>query len=107
MEQLRRTWQILRADRYVRVSARQEALLRGIVRPQRLDVEERRALIDVFGISFLNAVAFDSAADLSGALEILSSLPLPLATRGIIWAASLSSVSQQDLRRELYDAAAG
>lgn len=107
MSDLRRVWQRLRLGRYLSLTARQESLLRGMVRPGHLDGTERENLLSLFGLKGLNVLVTDPKVDLASVLTELHTLPLPLHVRSILWAAMLRGLPVSELRRELLHAAPG
>lgn len=101
----RQLWSRLRLDRYLRLSPRDDALIRGRVKPQSLSGAQRSALRKAFGIELLHRIAVDDDSRVIGVARAIAAIPIRAGDRAAIWVATLESLSGVELRRELHECA--
>jgi serine/threonine protein kinase len=98
-------WKRRRLDRFIRPSARQESLLKGVVKPSNLGRKERDGLVALFGFDALNKAALlhrYDAARFFAILDDFSRISLPPALRAVIWTSMLGGLGPTTLREELH-----
>ena len=99
---LRQLWSRHRLDRLLRLSPRQNLLLRTQTTPTELPRSERDALLDAFGLGLLNELALAGQPALQAVLESLATVPSAPELRATVWAGSLKYLDLGGLRRELH-----
>lgn len=105
LQSLRLLWARHRLDRHVEVSPRQDMLLRTATTPPALSRSERDALLEAFGLKLLNRVALEGETQVRAVVESLAAIAISSALRAELWAASLQSLGNAQLRRELHASA--
>lgn len=101
---LRKPWTKFRLESFMRLTARQESLLKGLIPNPQLGGKERARLLALFDVDMLNAYARQSNASEHTLFEVLSSLaslPLPQTTRARVWAAIARGLDADRFLREL------
>ncbi len=103
LKPFRHLWSRLRLDRYLRLSPRHDALIRGHIKPQSLSATQRAEFKAAFGIELLHRIAADDESRVVDVARAISSIPIQATDRAAIWLATLDSLSRAALRRELHD----
>jgi serine/threonine protein kinase len=102
---IRKPWAKFKLERFVRLTTRQESLLKGFVPSASLTSQERLRLLSFFGVNLLNSVVRLSSevkeSSLVELLRLLSSLPLPVAIRAQVWAAMARALDADSFATEL------
>ena len=99
---LRQLWSRHRLDRLLRLSPRQDLLLRTQTTPNELPRFERDALLDAFGLGLLNELALVGQPALQAVLESLAAISIAPELRATVWAGTLEQLEMEGLRRELH-----
>ena len=99
----RHLWSRLRLDRYLRLSPRHDALIRGHVKPQSLPATQRAEFKAAFGVELLHRIAVDDDSRVVDVVKAIASIPIQATDRAAIWIATLDSLSSAELRRELHE----
>ncbi|MCY4119889.1 MAG: hypothetical protein OXG72_03100 [Acidobacteria bacterium] len=99
----RSLWSRLRLDRYLRLSPRHDALIRGHIKPQSLPPTQRADFKAAFGVELLHRIAGDDESRVADVARAIASIPIQATDRAAIWLATLDSLSGAALRRELHD----
>ena len=110
LQALSSTWRRRRLDQFITPTARQESLLKGVVKPPNLGRKERDALLSLFGFSALNKAALQHRYDSERfflILEDFGRVSLPPMVRATLWTSMLEGLSSQALREELFAASDG
>ena len=110
VQALSAAWRRRRLDQFITPTARQESLLKGVVKPSNLGRKERDGLLSLFGFTALNKAALQHRYDPERFFLILDDfgrLSLPAMVRAMLWTSMLEGLTSQALREELFAASDG